>query len=130
MSTATMPRTERPLPPIPGNANKSDVWRDKSGNLEQHAVELPVDKQTYQVNGKLYACITAACTTAEWVIAPRTEPKAKHCPVDGQLLALVPLDDTDDDRSPSAGSGSWPGSPTCGRRRRCSTPRGSGPRRR
>ena len=97
MSTATMPRTERPLPPIPGNANKSDVWRDKNGNLEQHAVELPVDKQTYQVNGKLYACITAACTTAEWVIAPRTEPKAKHCPVDGQLLALVPLDDTDDD---------------------------------
>jgi hypothetical protein len=97
MSTATMPHTERPLPAIPSNVNKSDIWRDKDGNLQKHAIELPVDKDTNKVNGKLYACIVATCNTADWVVAPKTEPKIKHCPNDGQPLGYVPLDDTEDD---------------------------------
>jgi hypothetical protein len=101
MPTATMPRTERPLPPIPGGANKSDIWRDRKGVLQKHAVELPVDKQTDKVNGRLFACVMATCATAEWVIEPKTEPKMTFCPNDhgknAQRLAEVPLDDTDQD---------------------------------
>jgi hypothetical protein len=97
MTAATMPRTERPLPAIPGGMNKSDIWLDHNGVLQKHAVELPVDKATNRVNGRLFACVVAACSTAEWVIEPKTEPKTTYCPNDGQPLANVPLDDTDDD---------------------------------
>jgi hypothetical protein len=97
MTTATMPRTERPLPSIPSGAHKSDIWKDREGVLQKHPIELPVDKDTNKINGMLFACVIAACNTAEWVIAPKTEPKTRHCPNDGQLLALVPLDDTEDD---------------------------------
>lgn len=97
MSTATMPPTERPLPAIPSRAFKSDIWRDANGVLTEHAVELPVDKNTRKINGRLFACITPECSTAEWAIEPDSRPKHPHCPVDGQPLAFVPLDDTQAD---------------------------------
>ncbi len=97
MATATMPPTQRPLPNIPASVHTSDVWRDASGVLTEHAVELPVDKTTKKVNGKLFACIMPDCSTAEWVIEPKEHPKSKHCPADGQQLAFVPLDDTQRD---------------------------------
>jgi len=99
MSTATMPVTERPLPTIPSSANKSDIWRDTDGKLEQHAIELPVDKTTYRINGRLYACPVPTCAVAEWAIEPKTHPKNTFCPDHGDAgrLALVPLDDTQQD---------------------------------
>lgn len=98
MSTATMPATERPLPKLPSSANKSDVWRDREGVLQEHpGVEMPVDPKTKKINGKLYACINPLCATAEWVIEPATEPKMKFCPNDAAPLSFVPLDDTQQD---------------------------------
>lgn len=99
MSTATLPRTERPFFKIPSNANKSDVWYDADGVLRQHDIELPVDPKTHKINGRLYACVLADCPTAELVIEPATElaDGKKHCPRDGQLLGYVPLDPSEND---------------------------------
>lgn len=97
MSTATMPATERPLPKLPSGAKSSDVWRDKDGVLQEHAIEMPVDPKTKKINGKLFACINPICTTAEWVIEPAEQPKMRFCPGDAAPLSFVPLDDTQQD---------------------------------
>lgn len=97
MPTATMPVTERPQPKLPSGVNKSDVWYDSDGQLRPHAIELPVDKKTHKINGRLFACVDPGCPTAEWAIEPDLEPKLKHCPRDGQLLLYVPLDPSQDD---------------------------------
>ena len=99
MSVATMPALERPLPKAPNSANMSNVWRDGDGVLQEHAIELPVDKTTHKINGRLYACIEPECATARWVIEPKTAlpEDDKHCPRDGQPLSWVPLDPTQGD---------------------------------
>jgi hypothetical protein len=99
MSVATMPVLERPLPKAPGSANMSNVWRDGNGQLQEHTIELPVDKTTHKINGRLYACVVAECPTAEWIIEPKQAlPEEKtHCPRDGQPLSWVPLDPTQQD---------------------------------
>lgn len=101
MSVATMPPTRRPLPKMPSGAFKDDVWLDTDGVLRKHDIELPVDKDTRRINARLFACVVADCPTAEWVLEPETAPKTKFCPRDhgpnAQLLAAVPLDDTQAD---------------------------------
>jgi hypothetical protein len=99
MATATMPATERPMPSIPNGANKSYIWRDRDGTLQRHAIELPVDKNTDRINGRLFACPVPTCGEGEWVIEPNTAPKKTFCPNHGDSgrLAMVPLDDTQQD---------------------------------
>jgi hypothetical protein len=94
-----MPVLERPLPKAPSSANMSDVWYDADGALRPHAIELPVDKATHRINGRLYACVAPDCSTAEWAIEPKMSLGADktHCPRDGQPLSWVPIDSTQDD---------------------------------
>lgn len=99
MSVATMPALQRPLPRAPGGANMSTIWRDGDGRLQEHAIELPVDKNTHEINGRLYACVEPDCPTAQWVIAPKLAlpDDEKHCKRDGHPLSWVPLDPTQQD---------------------------------
>lgn len=102
MSTATIPPAARPLPSIPGGAHKSFIWRDTDGVLQKHEIEMPVDKSTDRINGTVWACPAATCSSAEWVIEPAHQPKNRYCPNDGQVLVEMPLDDREADPFPAA----------------------------
>lgn len=102
MSTATLPPAARPLPKLPNNAHTSFVWRGADGRLEQHDVEMPVEEKTHRINGRVFACPVADCSTGEWVIEPATAPRNRHCPADGQPLIEMHLDDTERDPIPAA----------------------------
>lgn len=97
MTSATMLPAARPLPSMPPGSKKSNVWYDADGVLREHSIELPVDDATKKINAKLFACVVATCSTAEWVKEPAKGPANPFCPADGQPLAFLPLDATQDD---------------------------------
>jgi hypothetical protein len=97
--TVTMLPAARPALKIPSGVNKSNIWRDSDGVLQEHAYELPVDKATHRINGRLFACPVPTCEVGDWAIEPATKPKMTFCGEHGDAgrLAYVALDPSQED---------------------------------